>query len=60
MLTSSLKISEINQGSDAFEQNSDGEYMLPINNKIIFTDGDYDAPYIREIIEVMTDAATEF
>lgn len=53
-------ISEINQGSEAFEKNSAGEYMLPIENKIVFTDGNYDYPYIREIVEVMTDAATEF
>ena len=54
------KINEINQGSKAFEQNADGEYMLPIENKIVFTDGYYGGPYIREIIEVMTDSATRF
>lgn len=53
-------VSEINQGSKAFEKNSAGEYILPIENKIVFTDGNYDYPYIREIIEVMTDTATEF
>lgn len=54
------KISEINQGSQAFAQNSRGEYMLPIENKIIFTDGNYDSPYIREIVEVLTEYQTEF
>lgn len=54
------KISEINQGSEAFEQNADGEYMLPIENKIVFTDGDYDAPYVSKVVEVMTDSATRF
>lgn len=54
------KISEINQGSEAFEKNSDDEYMIPIENKIVFTNGNYDSPYIREIIEVMTDSATVF
>lgn len=54
------KISEINQGSRAFDKNSRGEYMLPIGNKIVFTDGNYDSPYIREIVEVLTDDATEF
>ena len=54
------KISEINQGSQAFTQNSRGEYMLPIENKIIFTDGNYDSPYIREIVEVLTEYQTEF
>ncbi len=54
------KISEINQGSQAFEKNPRGEYMLPIENKIIFTNGDYDYPYIREIIEVLTEHQTEF
>ncbi len=34
--------------------------MLPIENKIVFTDGNYDYPYVREIVEVMTDSATEF
>ncbi len=53
-------ISEINQGSEAFEKNSAGEYMLPVENKIVFTDGNYDYPYIREIIEVMTDSGTLF
>ncbi len=54
------KISEINQGSEAFEKNSIDEYMLPVENKIVFTNGNYDAPYIREIIEVLTDYQTEF
>lgn len=54
------KINEINQGSAAFEQNADGEYMLPIENKIVFTDGYYGGPYISKIIEVMTDSATRF
>lgn len=54
------KISEINQGSQAFEKNSRDEYMLPIGNKIIFTDGNYESPYIREIIEVLTEYQTEF
>lgn len=54
------KISEINQGSRAFEKNSNGEYMLPIGNKIVFTDGNYDSPYIREIIEVLTEYSTDF
>ncbi len=54
------KISEINQGSNAFEKNVDGEYMLPIENKIVFTDGDYNSPYITRIIEVMSDYATDF
>lgn len=34
--------------------------MLPIENKIIFTDGDYEAPYISKVIEVMTNSATRF
>lgn len=54
------KISEINQGSQAFQKNSIDEYMIPIGNKIVFTNGDYDSPYIREIIEVLTDSQTEF
>ena len=54
------KISEINQGSQAFEKNSRDEYMLPIGNKIVFTDGNYESPYIREIVEVLTDDATEY
>ncbi len=54
------KISQINQGSNAFQQNLSGEYMLPIGNKIVFTDGDYDAPNVRKIVEVLTEHATEF
>ena len=54
------KISEINQGSQAFQKNSIDEYMLPIENKIVFTDGNYETPYISEIIEVLTDSQTEF
>lgn len=54
------KISEINQGSQAFSKNSIGEYMIPVENKIIFTDGNYDSPYVREIVEVLTEYQTEF
>ncbi len=54
------KISEINQGSQAFQKNSIDEYMLPIENKIVFTDGNYETPYISEIVEVLTDSQTEF
>lgn len=54
------KISEINQGSEAFSKNSADEYMIPIENKIIFTDGNYDSPYVREIVEVLTDNQTDF
>lgn len=54
------KISEINQGSEAFSKNSAGEYMIPIENKIVFTDGNYDSPYAREIVEVLTEYQTEF
>ncbi len=53
-------ISEINQGSQAFGKNSIDEYMLPIGNKIVFTDGNYDLPYVREVIEVLTEYQTEF
>lgn len=53
-------ISEINQGSQAFGKNSIDEYMLPIGNKIVFTDGNYDLPYVREVIEVLTESQTEF
>lgn len=34
--------------------------MLPIANKIVFTDGDYDAPQISEIIEILTEYQTEY
>lgn len=53
------KISEINQGSKAFKKNADGEYMLPIENKIVFTDGNYDYPEITKIIEFMSESQTE-
>lgn len=54
------KIGEINQGSKAFAKNQSGEYMLPIENKIVFTDGDYNMPEITRIIEVVTDSSTRF
>lgn len=54
------KISEINQGSKAFAKNQSGEYMLPIENKIVFTDGDYNMPEISRIIEVVDEYATNF
>lgn len=54
------KISEINQNSKAFTKTANGEYMLPINNKIVFTNGDYNLPYISKVIEVMTDSTTDF
>ena len=34
--------------------------MLPIANKIVFTNGDWEAPYIRQIIEVFTAYGDEF
>ena len=34
--------------------------MLPIENKIVFTDGDYDLPEITRIIEVVDEYATNF
>lgn len=52
------KISEINQGSKAFKKNADGEYMLPIENKIVFTNGDYGYPEITKIIEFMSESQT--
>lgn len=54
------KISEINQGSKAFEKNQSEEYMLTIENKIVFTDVDYDLPEITKIIEVVDEYATNF
>lgn len=53
------KISEINQGSNAFKKNADGEYMLSIENKIVFTDGNYNYPTITKVIELMSDAQTD-
>ncbi len=53
------KISEINQGSKAFKKNADGEYMLPIENKIVFKNGDYGYPEITKIIEFMSESQTE-
>ena len=54
------KIAEIRRGDRSFERNADGEYMLPIANKIVFTNGDWEAPYIRQIIEVFTAYGDEF
>ncbi len=52
------KISEINQGSKAFIINEDGEYELDIENKIVYTKGDYLNPDISRIIEIMSPSAT--
>lgn len=56
------KISEINTGRHSFGENINtfGEYMLPIGNKIVFTDGNYDSPYVREIVEVLTEYEDNF
>ena len=54
------KISELNQGSKSFSKTANDEYMIPIENKLIFTDGNYNSPYISEVVEVLTDSATEF
>ncbi len=54
------KLAEIKQGSDAFVQTEDGEYIIPIENKLVFTNGDFDTPYIREIFEVITEYSTNF
>lgn len=54
------KISEINQGFKSFDKNADDEYMIPIGNKIVFTDGNYDSPYIDRIIEVLDEFSTNF
>ncbi len=53
-------IASIKQGGKTFLRNIDGDYMLPINNKIVFTDGDFNFPIVSRVIEVMTDYATKF
>ena len=56
------EISRINQNSGALDytKNTAGEYMISVGNKIVFTDGDYEYPYVREVIEVLTEYAIEF
>ena len=54
------KLAEIRQGSEAFVQTEDGEYIIPIENKLVFTNGDFNRPYVREIIEVITGYSTNF
>lgn len=54
------KLAEIRQGSGAFIQTEDGEYIIPIENKLVFTNGDFDTPFIREIFEVITEHSTNF
>ena len=48
-------ISNIHQGYRSYQKNANGEYELLINNKLIFTDGNYEKPQIYRIIEIMTD-----
>lgn len=54
------KLAEIRQGSEAFVQTDEGYYIVPIENKLVFTDGDFNRPYIDRIVEVMTLYSTEF
>ena len=54
------KLAEIRQGSEAFVQTEEGEYIIPIENKLVFTNGDFNRPYVREIIEVITGYSTNF
>ena len=49
-----------NEGVLDYTKNTAGEYMIPVGNKIVFTDGDYEYPYVREVIEVLTEYAIEF
>lgn len=47
------KISELkNLGYKSFHQTKNGEYILSVNNKLIFTDGNFDAPSISRVIVV--------
>lgn len=54
------KLAEIRQGSEAFVQTDEGYYIVPIENKLVFTDGDFNRPYVQEIIEVITGYSTNY
>lgn len=48
--------SNLSRNKDKFEsiKTPYGDYMLIVENKIVYTDGDEDNPYISEILEVAT------
>lgn len=54
------KLAEIRQGSEAFVQTDEGYYIVPIENKLVFTDGDFNRPYIDRIVEVLVETQTRF
>lgn len=55
------KISELrNLGYQSFQKSRDGEYIFAINNKLVYTDANFDAPGISKIIVVDSLFADKF
>lgn len=57
------KVGELKFGN-YFEQNADGIYMIAvgkdgIDNKVVFTDGDYNKPSINMVVEIQADNETD-
>lgn len=55
------KVSELrNLGYRSFQKSHDGEYIFAINNKLVYTDANFDAPGISKIIAVKSEFANDF
>ena len=55
------KVSELrNLGYQSFQKSRDGEYIFAINNKLVYTDANFDAPGISKIIVVDSLFADKF
>lgn len=55
------KVSELrNLGYQSFQKSRDGEYIFAINNKLVYTDANFDAPGISKIIAVKSEFTNDF
>lgn len=52
-------VSNYNNLNHSYEKSSDGDIIIPVNNKLVYTDGDYDSPGINKVIEFDSDTETE-
>lgn len=55
------KVSELrNLGYQSFQKSRDGEYIFAINNKLVYTDANFNAPGISKIITIKSEFANDF
>ncbi len=52
------QIADFNKRGYTLPETKNGEYIVEVGNKLIFTDGDYDAPVITEVIILHDDNET--